>query len=116
MFVKGLAKGLGIEDYRYVNSPAFVIIKEYRGRLDLYHFDVYRLDQEGFTSTLDYRRYFYGGGVTVVEWADRIKDTFPDEYLEISIGHVNTESGGLTKRQLEFHAQGDKYTRVIEKL
>ncbi|MBU1657071.1 MAG: tRNA (adenosine(37)-N6)-threonylcarbamoyltransferase complex ATPase subunit type 1 TsaE [Candidatus Omnitrophica bacterium] len=101
VFVKGLAKGLGVQDHFYVNSPTFVIIKEYQGRLDLYHFDVYRLDEEHFSDTLDYRRYFYGAGVTVIEWADKIKGLLPDEHLEVRITHT-----GETERQFEFRSHG----------
>jgi len=111
VFVKGMAKGLGIEDYLYVNSPSFVIIKEYHGRLDLYHFDVYRLDEESFIETLDYQRYFYGDGITVIEWADKIKDTLPDEYLEIRITQA-----GLAKRHLEFRGHGPRYAQIVEEL
>ena len=97
VFVKGLAKGLGVRDYLYVNSPTFVILKEYQGRLALYHFDVYRLDEDHFLDTLDYRRYFYGDGVVVVEWADKIKGILPSEYLEVRIAHE-----GETQRRFEF--------------
>ena len=45
VFTKGIAKGLGVKNSRYVNSPTFVIIKEYKGKLPLYHFDLYRLDR-----------------------------------------------------------------------
>ena len=58
VFVKGIAKGLGVEDYKYVNSPSFVILKEYEADKKLFHFDVYRLEQKGFEETLDYERYF----------------------------------------------------------
>ena len=102
VFVKGLAKGLGVHDHLYVNSPTFVIIKEYQGRLNLYHFDVYRLDEEHFSDTLDYRRYFYGDGVAVVEWADKIKNILPGEYLEIRIAHV-----GEMERRFEFIQHGN---------
>ncbi len=111
VFVKGVAKGLGIADHLYVNSPSFVIVKEYPGRLDLYHFDVFRLDQEGFTDTLDYRRYFYGSGVTVVEWADKIKDEVPDEYLEIRITHVSP-----MKRRFDLRGHGKRYSRIVDRL
>ncbi len=111
VFVKGLAKGLGVEDYLYVNSPSFVIIKEYHGRVDLYHFDVYRLDEGSFIETLDYQRYFYGDGITVIEWADKIKDVLPNEYLEIKITHA-----GLEKRHLEFRGHGPKYSRIVGEL
>ena len=85
MFVKGLAKGLGVPDHLYVNSPSFVILKEYHGDKDLYHFDVYRLGQKDFCDTLDYEKYFYGKGITVIEWANKIIDILPENYLKISI-------------------------------
>jgi len=108
VFVKGLAKGLGVEDHLHVNSPTFVILKEYAGRVDLYHFDVYRIDQEHFSDTLDYRKYFYGKGITVVEWADKIKDIFPEEYLEIVISHA-----GETSRRFEFLPHGERYEKLV---
>lgn len=85
---KGIAKGLGVkEGYRYVNSPSFVIIKEYKGKkFPLYHFDVFRLDANGGEGTIGYDEYFYGGGVCVVEWADRIKKLLPKKRIEIKIG------------------------------
>jgi len=111
MLTKGLAKGLGVQDHLYVNSPSFVIIKEYHGEVDLFHFDVYRLDERHFLDTLDHKRYFYGEGVTVVEWADKIRDELPGEYLEIIIAHA-----GKTERQFKLKAYGDKYSEVIKEL
>ncbi|MGB2599598.1 MAG: tRNA (adenosine(37)-N6)-threonylcarbamoyltransferase complex ATPase subunit type 1 TsaE [Candidatus Omnitrophota bacterium] len=111
VFVKGMAKGLGVEDYLYVNSPSFVIVREYHGKKDLYHFDIYRLEEKDFCDTVDYERYFYNKGVTVVEWADKIKGLFPDEYLEIRIDH-----DGLTKRNFEFKANGQRFQEILEKL
>ena len=68
-FTKGLAKGLGVT--RMVNSPTFTIIKEYMGRLPLYHMDVYRVSES--EEDLGFDEYFDGDGVTVVEWAHLIK-------------------------------------------
>ena len=87
IFVKGLAKGLGVEEYNYVNSPSFVVVKEYAGKMPLYHFDVYRLDSRYFCETMDYEKYFYSSGVTAVEWAGRITEILPEEYFNISIGY-----------------------------
>ena len=109
MFVKGLAAGLGVKDPLYVNSPSFVILKEYRGKKDLYHFDVYRLDPKDFCETLDYEKYFYGKGITVVEWADKIKDILPEEYLEISIDHNDH-----TERKFSFRAVGKRFESIVE--
>ena len=74
-FTKGLAKGLGIN--RNVNSPTFNIIKEYQGRIPLYHMDVYRLESGGDDIGLD--DYLFGDGVCVIEWASRIEDLLPME-------------------------------------
>lgn len=86
VFVKGLAKGLGVSDTRYVNSPSFVIVKEYRGKLPLYHFDIYRLDKKTSLETIGYDEYFYGCGVTAIEWADKIKGVLPKRHIDVIIG------------------------------
>ncbi len=109
VFVKGLAKGVGVEDYLHVNSASFVILKEYSGDKDLYHFDVYRLDQASFSETLDYEKYFYSEGITAVEWADKIRDILPEEYLEIDI-----EYDGENRRKFEFRPVGERFKRIIE--
>ncbi len=54
VLTKGIAKGLGVKDVRYVNSPSFVIIKEYKGKVPLYHFDLYRLDKARILQSLSY--------------------------------------------------------------
>jgi tRNA threonylcarbamoyladenosine biosynthesis protein TsaE len=107
VFTKGLAKGLGVKDYRYVNSPTFIILKEYSGDIDLYHFDVYRLDEQSFANTIDYKKYFYGKGITVVEWADKIPDELPEECLEITISLKTSDS-----RDLRIKAYGKKYENI----
>jgi tRNA threonylcarbamoyladenosine biosynthesis protein TsaE len=111
VFVKGIAKGLGVDDHLYVNSPSFVVLKEYRGNKDLYHFDVYRLEPESFCETMDYEKYFYGDGITVVEWADKIPDILPDEYLRVELSHENGN-----KRRFEFSAVGEKYRKIVDSL
>ena len=58
--IKGIAAGLGVKETKYVNSPSFVIVKEYRGRIPIYHFDVYRLDGLSGMETVGYADYFYG--------------------------------------------------------
>lgn len=88
---KALAKGLGIEEQ--VTSPTFTIIQEYSGgRLPLYHFDVYRLEGEEDMYELGYEDYFYGDGVCVVEWADRIKELLPKNTIYINIDYGSQEN------------------------
>jgi tRNA threonylcarbamoyladenosine biosynthesis protein TsaE len=68
-FTQGIGQGLGVA--ATINSPTFTILKEYEGRLPLYHFDFYRLDEPDELYELGFEDYFRGGGVCVVEWAER---------------------------------------------
>ncbi|WP_453992206.1 tRNA (adenosine(37)-N6)-threonylcarbamoyltransferase complex ATPase subunit type 1 TsaE [Bacillus nitroreducens] len=106
-FTKGLAKGLGIT--RTVNSPTFTIIKEYKGRLPLYHMDVYRL--EFSDEDLGFDEYFEGEGVTVVEWAHLIEDRLPNERLTIKIEHQ-----GDMERKITVIPIGERYQQLCEEL
>ena len=106
-FTQGLAKGLGVK--RNVNSPTFTIIKEYKGRLPLYHMDVYRLtDAE---EDLGFDEYFYGDGVCVVEWAHLIEQQLPDQYLKVIISRK-----GSDEREISMEPKGDRYVRMSEEL
>lgn len=82
---KYIAEGLGIKSM--ITSPTFTIVQEYHdGRLPLYHFDVYRIMEPEEMYELGYEEYFFGNGVCVVEWADRIEELLPEDakfiYLE----------------------------------
>ena len=111
VLVKGIAEGLGVSEHNCVNSPTFVILKEYKGRVPLYHFDVYRLNDICEFSTVGYGEYFYGNGVSVIEWADKIKETLPKEYLL-----VNIDITGDNERKIEIKAYGKQYEKLLEKL
>jgi tRNA threonylcarbamoyladenosine biosynthesis protein TsaE len=104
-FTQGLARGMGISGV--VNSPTFTIIKEYMGRLPLYHMDVYRMEDEG--EDLGFDEYFYGDGVTVVEWPQMICEQLPDERCEIVI--TRGEGDGRT---LSFTPIGRRYQALCE--
>ena len=94
--VKGIAMGLGVKNSRYVNSPSFVIIKEYKGKIPLYHFDVFRLSNLSELDTLSFEEYFYGNGICVVEWADKIMKLLPRKYTEIKIKIIKDNSRKIT--------------------
>lgn len=84
VFTKGFAKGLGIEEA--VTSPTFTIINEYDdGRLPFYHFDVYRIEDPYEMEEIGYEEYFYGQGVTFIEWANLIPDLIPPASIQITI-------------------------------
>lgn len=105
---KSIALGLGIEDY--VTSPTFTIVNEYYGKVNLYHIDTYRLDDKVDMDYLGFDEYFYSEGVTVVEWAEKIKDALPEEYIEINI------SSKEDKRKLEINFIGSRFEKLKEKL
>ena len=96
VLTKGIAKGLGVKDSRYVNSPTFVIIKEYKGKIPLYHFDLYRLDRSNILDMEAYEEYFYGDGISVIEWADKIRPFLPAGYIEVRLSVA-----GENKRKIE---------------
>lgn len=90
-FTQGLAVGLGIK--RNVTSPTFTIIKEYSGRMPLYHMDVYRLEYSD--EDIGFDEYFYGDGVTVVEWAQFIDEFLPSKRLNINIVVIDGENRSI---------------------
>ncbi|MFC0213265.1 tRNA (adenosine(37)-N6)-threonylcarbamoyltransferase complex ATPase subunit type 1 TsaE [Paenibacillus chartarius] len=110
-FSQALAKALGVPGV--VNSPTFTIIKEYEGRLPLYHMDVYRLT-EAEADELGLDEYFFGKGVTLVEWASRIEELLPEERLAVEIAHV--EGGGWTERRLTLTPYGERYAAWCREL
>ena len=87
VFTKGIAKALAVKGHEYVNSPSFVILKVYKGKKPLYHFDLYRLESSANLETVGYEEYFYSDGISVVEWADRARDVLPENYIEVRFKH-----------------------------
>jgi len=82
-FTKGIGKGLGVKDARRINSPTFVLIKEYEARIPLYHLDLYRLDGLKDIEDIAVEEYMYGDGVTVVEWAEKAKKILPKKHIVV---------------------------------
>ncbi|MED3548829.1 tRNA (adenosine(37)-N6)-threonylcarbamoyltransferase complex ATPase subunit type 1 TsaE [Cytobacillus praedii] len=104
-FTKGLALGLDIK--RNVNSPTFTIIKEYQGRMPLYHMDVYRVEDS--FEDLGFDEYFEGNGITVVEWAHLIEEQLPQELLMISL--FLGENG---TRKIVVTPKGERYEELCK--
>lgn len=84
VFTQGFANGLGIKEP--INSPTFTIVQVYEeGRLPFYHFDVYRISDIDEMDEIGYEEYFYGSGVTFVEWGSLIEELFPENVITVSI-------------------------------
>lgn len=94
VFVKGFANSLGIDEN--ITSPTFTLVKEYlNGEMPLYHMDVYRLE-DGDDGTIGLTDYFNKGGVTIIEWSDIIKDSLPEERLELKFKVIDEETRVIT--------------------
>jgi tRNA threonylcarbamoyladenosine biosynthesis protein TsaE len=106
---QGIAWGLGVKEYAF--SPSFVIIREYHGRLTLYHIDFYRLDRFEEIADLGLDEYPYGEGVCVVEWADKGMAVLPDEHLLIHLSYMSD-----TERAISIEPKGLRYTELSKLL
>ncbi len=94
--IKGIAAGAGAQDSKQVNSPTFVIVKEYEGRLDIYHIDAYRLSSIAEFEMLGFDEYCRPQSVVLIEWADKIESALKAvNYIRIEIFHA-----GETKRKV----------------
>ena len=108
--VQAIAVGLGVPR-DLVTSPTFVLYQRYEGQRTLHHLDAYRLTDADEFLQLGVEELFESNGVTLVEWADRVRDLLPAERLEIRID----VSGELTRR-FEIEAVGDAYREVVNQL
>lgn len=94
--IKGIAAGAGAEEGRSVNSPTFVIVNEYKGRLDIYHIDAYRLDSVGQFEMLGFDDFCYEGSAVLIEWADKIETALAGvEYIRVQLVHAGQTSRGI---------------------
>ena len=105
-FVQGLAEGLKIPAGS-VASPSFVLIREYRGKIPLYHADLFRLEGLPASLNVGLEEYYDGDGVTVIEWANQVPQILPEEYLEICFEVIDPEL-----RRLTLVPHGARYQRV----
>lgn len=86
---KSIAKSLGVDEY--VTSPSYTIVNEYEGRVPVYHFDVYRINEIEELYEIGYEEYFFGYGVTIIEWASMIMDLIPDDAVKIEIERLDDQ-------------------------
>ena len=105
-FTKGLARGLDIE--QMIKSPTYTIVREYDGRLPLYHLDVYRIGED--PDSIDLDDFLFGEGVTVIEWGELLEDSLPSDYLKLTILRKNDG------RELIFDAKGHRAENLLEEL
>ena len=109
--VQGIAHGLGIEEYAF--SPSFVIVREYHGRLPLYHVDLYRLDDTSEIADLGLEEYLCRDGISVIEWAEKALAMLPQDRLLIRLSYV---PGYETQRTISLRSEGQRYSELAKQL
>ncbi len=109
--IKGIVLGLKSDDC--VTSPSFSIIKEYTANIPIFHFDFYRFDKAEEIEELGYEEYFFGEGVTLIEWASKIETYLPEEFLLINIFFANNHR---FSRKIIFQPKGERYKKMVKDL
>jgi len=94
--IKGIAAGAGAKDHKQINSPTFVIVNEYSGRLDIYHIDAYRLNSVSEFEMLGFDDFCYPESVVLIEWADRVEPALQD----LDCIRIELEHAGKTRRKI----------------
>ncbi|MBM3254067.1 MAG: tRNA (adenosine(37)-N6)-threonylcarbamoyltransferase complex ATPase subunit type 1 TsaE [Candidatus Omnitrophica bacterium] len=109
-FIKGIAGAFGVKDYTNINSPTFVIIREYELRVPIYHIDAYRIKNPLEIELAGFSEYLSQNGIAVIEWADRIEEILPSTYLRIELRHL-----GKNRRLIRFIPKGRRYKIVLKR-
>ncbi|MGH2674690.1 MAG: tRNA (adenosine(37)-N6)-threonylcarbamoyltransferase complex ATPase subunit type 1 TsaE [Actinomycetota bacterium] len=108
-FVQGASRGLGVEEQ--VASPTFVLVREYRGDVPVYHLDVYRLERLQEVIDLGFEDLLDPAGVIFVEWGDAIEALLPDQHLRVELRTEEDET-----RRLSFSGRGVRWAGRWERL
>ncbi len=110
VLARGIARGLGVDEEIPITSPTFTLMNHYRARLDLYHFDLYRLADADELDEIGFDEYAYGSGVALVEWPEKLEDSEIDG-LWIHLRRIDAES-----REILFTARGCGYEDLLRQI
>ncbi len=105
---QAIGRGLGVDPQIYITSPTFSLLHEYKGRIPLYHMDLYRLGSEEEIESLGFPEYFYGQGLTVIEWPERLGSLMPPERL-----HIELVISGETSRTAHLTPHGKLWQKKV---
>ena len=105
---QGIGRGLGVT--AQVTSPTFTVLKEYTGRLELFHFDFYRFEQQIRAADIEFEEYLRDDAVCVIEWAEYARDFLPENLLLVRMLMVSQ-----SKRAIQFMPQGSRYDDLVQR-
>lgn len=109
--VKGIARGLDVEDKRAIKSPTFSLVHLYKGRIPVYHFDAYRLEEIHDMIDIGSDEMIFGNGVSLIEWADKVFGCLPEQYLKITLTAISEN-----ERNIEICGYGEHYHITLHKI
>jgi len=109
VIVRGICEGLGTT--QRTRSPSFTFMNRYRGPIDVYHLDLYRIECMGELATLGWEEVIYSDAITLIEWAEKLGTFLPRASFEISI-----EVTGEEKRRITLKTNVERHERIIEDL
>jgi tRNA threonylcarbamoyladenosine biosynthesis protein TsaE len=107
VIARGICEGLGM--LQRTRSPSFTFMNRYRGPIDVYHIDLYRIERMGELATLGWEDVLYSDAITVIEWADKLGFLLPPASLEISI-----EITGEETRRISLKANAERHEGIVE--
>ncbi|RJP69189.1 MAG: tRNA (adenosine(37)-N6)-threonylcarbamoyltransferase complex ATPase subunit type 1 TsaE [Candidatus Abyssobacteria bacterium SURF_17] len=96
VLAQGLARGLDVGPDEYVSSPSFALVNEYRGRVPVFHVDTYRLYGVSEMVALGYEDLLEPEGVTIIEWADKVRELLPERHLLVELSIVDSKTRRIT--------------------
>ncbi|MDQ7820674.1 MAG: tRNA (adenosine(37)-N6)-threonylcarbamoyltransferase complex ATPase subunit type 1 TsaE [Armatimonadota bacterium] len=107
VLARGIALGAGASGY--IASPTFTLVREYRGAVPVFHVDLYRLDRPEQLDDLGLDDILAGGGIVVIEWAERARHLLPADHLWVTVAFADGEQ----ERVLEVTPRGSRFARVV---
>ncbi len=110
VFARGIARGLGVDPDIPITSPTFTLMNHYQARLDLYHFDLYRLSDPDELLELGFDEYAFGSGVALIEWPEKLHNS-ETPGLWINLKRIDDE-----RREITFLLQGEENEGLIATL
>lgn len=110
-FTRGIVASAAPASAHMVASPTYAIMNNYPGAIPVYHFDFYRLSGDDDIAELGFEEYFYGTGVCVVEWSERLEELLPADHLVVAFDYLEQD-----QRSITISASGPVSSRVLEQL
>lgn len=109
LLAQSIAKTLGVKDY--VTSPSFKLINEYPSKFPVYHIDLFRLSSRQQIQDLGLEEYLFANGLSIIEWAEKIRDWLPEHTLIVELSYLSKTSRKITIKKLDH--EGTKSRRII---